>query len=84
MMKATQNHFNWLHRDDVCLGPVNHVLCLIKTVSSLYAGAPGYCLSEKEFENNLKLRIFQFEYFILIGFFYYDNLAAVLKFQVSI
>ena len=66
-MKATQNHFNWLHRDDVCLGPVNHVLCLIKTVSSLYAGAPGYCLSEKEFENNLKL----FEHFS-VRVFYFD------------
>ena len=55
MMKSAQNHFNWPRRDDVCWVPVNHVLCLIETASAQSAGARGYCLSEKEFDNILKL-----------------------------
>ena len=39
MMKSSQNHFNWPHRDDVCWVPVNHVLCLIETISVKFAGA---------------------------------------------
>ena len=50
MMNATQNYFNWPHRDDVCWVPVNHVLCLIETVSFQSAGAPRYCFSEKGFD----------------------------------
>ena len=30
---------------------VNHILYLIETVSTQSAGAGGYCLSEKEFDN---------------------------------
>ena len=61
-------------RDDVCWVSMNHVLCLIKTVNSQSAGACGYCLSEKEFDNILKL----FENFSVFCY----NLT-VLKFQVS-
>ena len=39
MMKFSQNHFNWPHRDDVCWVPVNHVLYLIETISVQSAGA---------------------------------------------
>ena len=55
MMMSAQNHINWPRRDDVCWVPVNHVLCLIETASAQSAGARGYCLSEKEFDNILKL-----------------------------
>ena len=55
MMKSIQNHLNQPCRDDVCSVPVSHVLCLIETVSAHSAGAHGYCLSEKEFDNILKL-----------------------------
>ena len=55
MVKSTQNHFNWPRRDDISWVPVNHVLCLIETVSALSASARGYCLSENEFDNILKL-----------------------------
>ena len=55
MMKSAENHFNWPRRDDVCWVPVNHVLCLIETVSAQSSGACGYCLSEKGFDNILKL-----------------------------
>ena len=68
MMKATPNHFNWPRRDDVWWVPVNHVLCLIDTVSSQSAGAPGYCLSEKMFYNILKL----LEKFSVLMFYFAD------------
>ena len=55
MMKSIQNHFNWTCRNDVCWVLANHVSCLIETVSAQSAGVHGYCISENEFDNILKL-----------------------------
>ena len=49
MMNFTQNHFSWPRRDDVCWVSVNYA------PSAQSSGACGYCLSEKEFNNILKL-----------------------------
>ena len=50
-------------------------------VSAQSAGAHGYCISEKVSLNCLW--IFQFEYFISLIVFQYNNLTAVSKLQVS-
>lgn len=55
MMQSNNNHFNWPRKEDLCWVPINHVLCLIKTISAQSADARGYYLSETEFNTVLEL-----------------------------
>ena len=74
LMKSTQNHFNWL--------------CMLGTNQPCFMPNLLVHVDTVNLKRNLIiswncLRNFQFEYFILLNVFHYNNLTAVLKFQVS-